>query len=317
MLLRDIRSKEHRPAADLQPSRPGVTFLQYRLPLTGHPSGMLRLLLFALALSEAPSDWPRWRGPDFNGTSREAGVFPGEGFQLQVRWRRKLGSGYSGIAVSGNRAVTLFSDGKNDYAAALDAGTGEELWRVPMAPTYPGREGANDGPVSTPAIADGVVYALGPRGDLVGLRLDSGEILFRVHLVEELGAALPHWGFGTSPLVSGGAVVVETGGSGPSVTALDRRTGRLLWRAGTGATDYQSPMLWTLDSEEQIVAAAGDSLYGLDPKDGRELWRHPHGGTGFYEKILNPVAVGARGLLLAHEPMKAQLISRRARAGGR
>jgi len=270
---------------------------------------MLFSLLFALALSDAPSDWPRWRGPDFNGTSRQAGVFPRDGFQLQVRWRRKLGSGYSGIAVSGNRAVTLFSDGKHDYAAALDAGSGDEIWRVQIAPTYPGREGANDGPVSTPAIADGVVYALGPRGDLLALRLDSGELLFRVHLVEELGAALPHWGFGTSPLVSRDAVVVETGGSRGSVTALDRRTGKVLWRAGSGATDYQSPMLWTLDSEEQLVAAAGDSLYGLDPKDGRELWRHPHGGSGFYEKILNPVAVGARGLLLTHEPMKSQLIS--------
>jgi outer membrane protein assembly factor BamB/enterochelin esterase-like enzyme len=270
---------------------------------------MLRLLLCALPLYAGPSDWPRWRGQDFNGTSRDEGVFPKEGFQLQVRWRRKLGSGYSGIAVSGGRAVILFSDGKLDYAAALDADTGEEIWRTPLAPTYPGREGANDGPVSTPAIADGVVYALGPRGNLAALRLDSGEILFRVNLVEELKAALPHWGFGTSPLVFGDSVIVETGGAEGSVTALDRRTGRVRWRAGAGATDYQSPILWTLGSREQIVAAAGDSLYGIDPMDGRELWRYAHGGSGFYEKILNPVAVGAAGLLLAHEPMKSQLLS--------
>ncbi len=270
---------------------------------------MLSLVLWVAALSVPPSDWPRWRGADFNGTSKEEGVFPKEGFELQVRWRRKLGSGYSGIAVSGGRAVTLFSDGKLDYAAALDAESGEELWRAPLAPTYVGREGANDGPVSTPAIADDVVYALGPRGDFVALRLDTGAQVFRVHLVEELGASLPHWGFGTSPLVVGNAVVVETGGSEASVTALDRRTGKVLWRAGSGATDYQSPILWSLDSEVQLVAAAGEWLYGFDPKNGRELWRHSHGASGFYEKILNPVAVGDRGLLLAHEPMKAELLS--------
>jgi outer membrane protein assembly factor BamB/enterochelin esterase-like enzyme len=270
---------------------------------------MLSAVLCALALSEAPSDWPRWRGADFDGTSREEGVFPREGFQLQVRWRRKLGSGYSGIAVSGGRAVTLFSDGERDFAVALDADSGEELWRAPLAPTYPGREGSNDGPVSTPAIAGGLVYALGPRGDLVALLLDSGAQVFRVHLVEELGASLPHWGFGTSPLVFGDSVIVETGGAEASVTALDRRTGKVLWRAGEGATDYQSPILWTLGGEEQLVAAAAGLLYGLDPRTGRELWRHAHGASGFYEKILNPVAVGPRALLLTHEPMKAQLLS--------
>src|SRR5262245_5475450 len=269
---------------------------------------MLPILLSALVLS-GRMDWPRWRGADFNGTSREKGVFPPEGFHLQLRWIRKLGSGYSGIAVSDGRAVILFSDGKLDYAAALDAASGEELWRAPLAPTYPGLEGANDGPVSTPAIADGIVYALGPRGDLVALRLDSGAPLFRAQLVEELGASLPHWGFGTSPLVVGDSVVVETGGSEASVTALDRRTGKVVWRAGEGATDYQSPILWTLDSEEQLVAAAGGFLYGFDPGSGKELWRHSHGASGFYEKILNPVAVGSQGLLLAHEPMKAQLLS--------
>ena len=137
-----------------------------------------------------------------------------------MRWRRALGSGYSGVVVADGHAVTMFSDGETDFLVSLDADSGEENWRTAMAPTYRGREGATDGPVSTPAIAGGAVFALGPRGDLMAVRLDTGELIWRRHLVEDLGVAVPHWGFGTSPLPVGDRLIVETGGDG-AVTAFD------------------------------------------------------------------------------------------------
>jgi hypothetical protein len=55
-----------------------------------------------------------------------------------VRWRARLGSGYSGVVVSGGRAVTMFSDGGNDVLAALDEASGKEVWRIPIAETHKG-----------------------------------------------------------------------------------------------------------------------------------------------------------------------------------
>ena len=65
----------------------------------------------------------------------------------------------------------MFSDGEMDYATSLDADDGRERWRLPIAPTYPGLEGANDGPVSTPAIADGLVVAPEPTDKASTLRV--------------------------------------------------------------------------------------------------------------------------------------------------
>ncbi len=244
--------------------------------------------------------WPRWRGSSFDGVAPEQNIFS-QPFSLSVRWRRHLGSGYSGVVVADHHAVTLFSDGRLDYLVALDADTGRESWRFPIAPTFPGREGATDGPVSTPAIESGTVFALGPRGDLVAVELASGELRWRVQLAERLASPEPHWGFSTSPLVAGDLLVVATGGAqGHMITAFDKRTGELAWHAGDDEVSYQSPILLEIAGRPHLIAAGDTSIVGLDPVTGSELWRHLHEGQQFYRRIINPVTVGEGGLVLTH-----------------
>lgn len=269
---------------------------------------LLIAAVLAAAAGRAPhaADWPRWRGASFDGTSPETGVFP-DPFQLAVEWRRHLGSGYSGVVVAGGRAVTMFSDGETDHLIALDAATGETLWRVPIAPTYRGREGANDGPVSTPAIAGEAVYALGPRGDLLAVRAADGTILWKTHLVDVLGAETPHWGFGGSPLIAGDRLIVPAGGRAGIVVALDRRTGAPVWHARRDEVSYQSPMLVTRGDRRILLAAGDHELIALDPATGEELWSVSHEGEGFYRRIINPVLVNGEDLLLTYRPDAARL----------
>jgi outer membrane protein assembly factor BamB/enterochelin esterase-like enzyme len=244
--------------------------------------------------------WPRGRGGRFDGVA----IAPGA---LSEPLKRTLGSGYSGVAAAEASAVTLVSDGTADYVVALDAETGAERWRVAIAPTYPGREGAMDGPVSTPAIDDGTVFALGPRGDLLAVGLASGEIEWQVDLVDHLGASTPHWGFGTSPLVYGDLVIVAGGGAeGGPVTAFDRDTGEPRWRAGSDDFNYQSPIL-TKGAPTELIAAGDRALFGLDPATGRELWRFEHGGERFYRRIINPVEIAPDSFLITYRPEQALL----------
>ena len=255
------------------------------------------------------SDWPRWRGERFNGVSAERGVFDSGGFELQVRWRRKLGSGYSGVVVRDGHAITMFSSDGFDIVACLEAESGAEHWRFPIAATFPGREGANDGPVSTPAIDDTTVFALGPRGDFVAIDLESGELSWRTHLVEDLQTAVPHWGISTSPLVVADTVVVGTGGDRGAITGFDKRSGEIRWRVGSDEVNYQSPILWTLDGEELVVGAGDTTLFGIRPSDGTLVWRFVHGGSGFYREIVNPVVIGPRELMLTNQRMASTSFS--------
>jgi len=155
----------------------------------------------------------------------EGEVFPPEGdFGLELVWKESLGSGHSGITVVDGRAVTMFSDGELDYLVVMDTGNGEEVWRHPIAPTFHGRAGSEDGPHSTPIVEDGVVYGLGPRGQLFAVSLADGKEVWARRIDEEIGAREPYWGYATTPVVEAGVVIVQTGGeNGRSVSGFDKK----------------------------------------------------------------------------------------------
>jgi outer membrane protein assembly factor BamB/enterochelin esterase-like enzyme len=199
---------------------------------------------------------------------------------MTVRWRAKLGSGYSGVAVSGGRAVTLFSDGTRDVLAAFDAATGQERWRVAVAGTHKGLDGAFNGPISTPVIAAGRVFALGPHGHLLAVDLARGRVLWRVDLPERVGAKRPHYGFASSPVVAGGVLVVQVGaGKGGGIAGFDPATGERRWAVSDDGVRYQSPALLRLDDREIVVAVGDTHLTGVDPATGQLVFEHPHGGA--------------------------------------
>ena len=273
------------------------------------PFVLIGLLGARIAAQEVGPDWPRWRGADGNGTATTGKRIFDQAFELRVRWKRTLGAGYSGIVISAGRAVTMFSDGQRDVLVALSSDTGQEAWRVPLGSTFPGKDGSTGGPVSTPAIGAGTVFAIGPRGTLVAVSLDTGRQVWTRDLVKDFGAVEPHWGFTTSPLISGDLVIVAAGGTeGQAVVALDQKTGAVRWKAGDDTVSYQSPMLATIGGRDLVVAGGDRYLFGLDPRSGAEVWRHEHGGTGFYGRIVNPVLLGRNTLLLTYKPDSSILI---------
>lgn len=239
----------------------------------------LSVLSSVLALATphaATRDWPHLRGPGLDGRV-EAGVFDGDGVGLEPAWKSDIGPGYSGIAVASGRAVTLFSDGESDVVAAFDAAAGTELWRHRLGPTYKGHDGSDDGPLSSPVIEDGTVYAVGPLGELVALRLSDGKPIWTKHLERDFGGKPPHFGFTTTPLVEGDLLIVLAGGQGKAITALDRATGAVRWTLGEDTIDYQSPAAMTLDGRRQIVTVSGKRILGLLPRTGELLWEHALG----------------------------------------
>ena len=170
---------------------------------------LVRTFVFPITVLVATSgladSWPAFRGPNGTGAVHDAALPPGDGpLSLETAWKRPLGSGYSGISVGGGKLVTGYQDGKSDYLVALDPDTGEEVWRYELSPAYMGIDGSHDGPISTPAIADGRVFMLGRNGRLAAIELSSGEEIWSTHLAEDLGSETPYYGFGSfSALLEG------------------------------------------------------------------------------------------------------------------
>lgn len=259
----------------------------------------LVLCSFAVA---ADTDWPGLRGPRHDGgASGKLEATDGAGFA--VAWRAALGSGYSSVAVAGGRAVTLFSDGTNDVAAAFDSRSGRELWRSAIAPTLHGKDGSFDGPIASPALAGSRVFGLGPRGHLFALDAATGRELWKLDLVERETSAMPHYGFSSTPLVTGGVLVVQLGAKpGGALGGFDPATGARRWRVGDGGVAYQSPVLVKVGERELVVAASDTKLAVVDPQSGRLLLEHAHGGEPhpMAAESIVPVPAGDGRVFLKH-----------------
>lgn len=249
-------------------------------------------------------DWPQFRGPDRDGSAKNTGVFKNiADVQLQVKWLTETGSGYSGVSVAGTVVTTMFSDGTDDFIGAFDSESGKEHWRVRLDSTYPGHDGSLTGPLSSPLIADGRVFGLSPRGLFYALDLTSGKKLWSKDLVKDLGSVKPFYGFSSSPLLSNGNLILETGAKdGKAITAFDPGSGAIIWQAGNDTVSYQSPILMNVHGQQQLIGLGDHTLSGIDAEDGTILWtyRHQGDGSGTGTLSMSPVPSGENRIFLSH-----------------
>jgi len=275
------------------------------------------LIALAFLLTPLPSSpaiaagtWATFRGPQGTGEAVES-LPPGNGpLAFELRWKRSLGGGYSGISVSDDTLITAFADGERDYVVALDPATGDERWRFDLSPTYSGHDGSHNGPISTPAIADGRVFAFSPWGHLVALALGNGEVLWKVHVVDDLGSEKPMYGFGSSPKVIGDMMVLQIGGAAGAVAGFDAATGEIRWRAFEDEIGTESPIVAEIGGRQQLLALGTSKLAGLDPADGTVLWELEHNGEmgGMGSWTSSPLPLGDDRILLKYEDATTAIV---------
>lgn len=263
----------------------------------------------------ASDDWPAFRGPKYDGSANGANFSPEKG-NLTVSWRAKAGSGYSGISVVGGKAVTAFTDGDQDVVVAFDSKSGKELWRQQLSAKYAGHDGSHDGPIATPAIDNGKVFALSAFGDLVALDLATGKQLWSLNITKA-GGRSPFYGYTASPIGTNGVVVVQLGGEkGKSVAAFDQNTGKVKWTVGDDMVNYQSPILMAIGDQQRVIAISDKKMLVLDPADGKVLLDYDHGGDDAAGLIV-PVPLDGGRLLLRNKNDSADLVRLTAAADGK
>lgn len=260
----------------------------------------------SLALSD---DWTQWRGKDRVAVWNEKGIlekFPEEG--LKVAWRKSLGSGYSGAAISKGKIVTMDFLPKNDpddgevieRVVCLDEVTGETLWTDEVATHY--REvmkSYRTGPRATPTIDGERVYTLGSVGHIRCLDLATGKELWSRDSREEYSLTPPVWGTSTAPIVEGDLVIYATGGSNrEQVRAFNKVTGEEVWKACPANYELGYSQFFAIDHAgcRQLIYWDPQSLRSLNPATGEIYWSVPM-NTKSAMSVATPVKSGSKLLV--------------------
>lgn len=247
------------------------------------------MLIPILALSLA-ADWPAWRGPERNGLSPDTGLlkrWPSGGPPLAFR-AGGLGNGFSSLAIAGSRILTMGDRGADQYVIAVDGEDGRQLWAARVGAAW---EDEYSGPRSTPTVDGDRVYAISTDGDLVCLDLATGKERWRKSISRDYrGGMMSGWRFAESPLVDGDRVVFTPGAPKALLAAVDKMTGKEIWRSATpqfgargkdGAA-YSSIVVSNAGGVRQYVQLTGRGLVGVRAADGWVLWS--------YNRIANDVA---------------------------
>jgi outer membrane protein assembly factor BamB len=252
------------------------------------------VLVLMVAAPAFADDWPQWLGPKRDGVWRETGIvekFPQGG--PKIVWRKPIGEGYSGPAVSGGKVYVTDrvlakgaanpdnAFGKSrvegtERVLCLDEASGNVIWTHEYPATY--QISYASGPRATPVVSGGKVYTVGAMGDLLCLDADKGAVIWSKNFTKDYNASVPMWGFAGSPVIDENRLICLAGGKGSIVITFDKDTGKEIWKKLTAnEPGYCPPMLYEIGGKKTLILWHPQSVNALDPVTGEVYWSHPFG----------------------------------------
>lgn len=254
----------------------------YQQAITATVALMMMATVTHRALAAEP-DWSAFRGAGAMGLSRAKGLPVEWDDSTNVVWKTPLpGPGASSPIVFGDRIyLTSYTgffvpgeEGKKEnlkrHLLALDRKTGKSVWDTAIAAKLPEEDRIRDHGFagSTPAADADRIYAF--FGKTGAFAFDhKGKQLWQA----DVGDKTHGWGSASSPTLYKNLVFINASVESESLFALDRKTGKEVWRAKGIRESWNTPVIVTAKSgrTELIVAIQGKVL-AFDPDSGKQLW---------------------------------------------
>jgi outer membrane protein assembly factor BamB len=266
-------------------------------------------LVFLLTNAATAGDWPQILGPNRNGhaeNERLADNWPASG--PKTLWRYKLGSGYAGAAVVGDRVVVFHRINNDECVECLSAASGKSLWKTDFPATYRGGIDPDTGPRCVPLFAGGAVFVFGAAGDLHAVKVDSGDKLWSRSLYADYKGDEGYFGAGSTPILVGGQLLVNVGGRGAGIVALDPASGKTLWQASDEAASYSSPTAAKISGHDKAIFITRLDCVVADPAAGTVNKLIPFGQRGPTVNAATPLVIGNNIFLTASYGIGAALV---------
>lgn len=263
---------------------------------------------------EAAVVWPQFRGPGGQGHVDVTGLPVQWGEKTNVRWKVPIpGLGWSSPVIGNGQVwmTTALADGHSLRAVCVDAEGGKLLHDVEVfhIEKPPGINRKNSYATPTPVLEPGRLYVhFGTMGTAC-LDTATGKVLWRNDTLK-----LDHKeGPGSSPVVWKDLLILTCDGMDVQyMAALRKHDGSLAWKAkrtGIRATNpdfrkaYCTPLVVTVDGQEQLLSVGADRTSAYDPATGKELWWVNYNG---FSNVPRPV-VGHGMMYFATGYMRPEL----------
>jgi outer membrane protein assembly factor BamB len=280
--------------------------------------------------AKVDANWPRFRGVDGAGISGDSDVPLQWSATNNIVWKADLpGRGASSPIVWGDHVyVTAYSGYglvKGDpnanvpklvrHLLCFSSTDGRRLWKadapIGMNPDHPNVDYLDlHGYASSTPVADasGVYVYYGTCGAIAYSH--EGRERWR----KQLGEQYYSWGSAASPILFENLLIVHADIEATSLVALDKQTGREVWRIATGDRDsWSTPLVVASGGRRELVYhhSTGEptaTLAAVNPRDGSSLWQ-----CRVLKDYLCPSPIAHGGIIYALAYQKGAAI----RPGGR
>lgn len=245
--------------------------------------GLSALSVLLISIASFAEDWPQWRGPTGDNHAPAGATAPvGWADDSGLAWKTAIpGSGNSSPTIVGDRIYLTAGDeaAQTQWLLILDRASGELLDQVVAHEGHlpEGVHGKNTHANSTVASDGQRVFAmfLNDEAPILTAYDLAGKQLWRQRVGGDIRVHF-EYGFGSSPVVVGGLVVVaaEYPVEGSGLYAYNAVTGEPAWLAPRPVqVSYSSPAAVSRGGRNLLLMCGNDCFAAYDAASGEELWR--------------------------------------------
>src|SRR5688500_10840356 len=237
-------------------------------------TAVLVLLVVSPPLIAAES-WMQFRGPGGQGVTTERGLPTTWSATDNIAWKTPLpGPGTSSPLLVGDKIyLTAYSGFNvpgqpgdmadlNRHLVCLDRKSGKLLWKNDVAAELPEQERIRDDhgyASSTPASDGQRIYCFFGKSGVFAFDL-AGKQLWQA----DVGSELHGWGSAASPVLHENLVLVNASVESSSLVALDKTSGKEVWRTHDVKESWNTPVLAkTSDGKTELLLAVMGQVLGL------------------------------------------------------
>jgi len=244
---------------------------------------MLRSVVLAslglvwLSATSSAENWPAWRGPRGDGTSREQDIPTLWSAENNIAWKVEVpGTGHASPIVWGDRIflASCREATQERLLLCFDRLTGKLLWeQLVLQSPLEDKHQLNSFASSTPATDGQRIYVTFlDRAEMVVAAYDfSG----RQQWLVRPGKFSSKHGYCSCPVLFENRVIVNGDHDGDAyLVALDRTTGKTLWKVDreNKTRSYVTPLIREIDGRTQMVLSGSKCVASYDPHDGSRHW---------------------------------------------